>query len=148
MRTKGESLNCQSQTEKSLCEGTIVPKSVLLPLLTSDLPAMRWHPSFPADFNPMLAVQNRCEQLVPLSTCSCRCQLHSTADKPAHVGAAPDSSATFSHTHSLASVCQIQLMPMLHAAAMMVHSYSGFLCYACCWNVSTCRALTIKHLFL
>lgn len=128
MRTKGESLNCQSWTGKSFCAGSIVlqtgiaavtsqgleqPQNEIPPILQPSIPAAAGTDQMPAVSSPPC--------LLPPAAGHChRC---CTADKLPYAGASPGCLLTAalpaSHAHCFDFLRQIHLMLTLYTTALM-----------------------------
>ena len=128
MRTKGESLNCQSWARKSFCVGGILPRAGAAAVTSQGLEQPQneippfLQPSIPAaaGTDQMRAVSSPPRLLPPAAGHCHRC---CTADKIPYAGASPGCLLTAalpaSHPHCFDFLRQIHLMLMLCTTALM-----------------------------
>lgn len=128
MRTKGESLNCQSWMGKSFCMGSILPQAGAAAVTSQGLEQPQ--NEIPAYLQPSIPAATGAHQMRAVSSPLClippaagHCHRCCTADKLPYAGASLGCLLTAalpaSHAHCFDFLRQIHLMLTLHTAALM-----------------------------
>lgn len=127
MRTKGESLNCQSRAGKSFCVGSILPQAGAAAVTSQGLEQPQneippfLQPSIPTSGTEQMRAVRSPPHLLPPAAGHCHCCC--TADKLPYAGASPGCLLTAallaSHAHCFDFLRQIHLMLTLHTTALM-----------------------------